>query len=75
MVAQRRHINRTYAQMSNYRLAVGNPQREKEAAKAWLGSIKELLDRDTLVEILAYIYTKNFPNEKAVKLLNGEETE
>lgn len=72
---RKRHVARTEAQMVKYRgaLASGVPKLERDALKAWLGSIKELIDTETLTEILVYIYTKNFPNEQAVALLNKEE--
>lgn len=59
--------------MATFRGALGNPQKERESMKAWLGSIKELLDHETLTEILVYIYTKNFPDEEATLLLTKQE--
>lgn len=70
---QKRHINRTLTQMANYKACRRNPQMERVALLAWLGSIKELLDTETLKEILIYIYQKNFPNEQAVNILTGQE--
>lgn len=59
--------------MDKYRVSKSNPQTERKALKSWLGSIKELLDTETLKEILIYIYQKNFPNDAAIALLRGEE--
>ena len=73
MVFQRRNVNRTTAQMAHFQGSIGNAQREREALKQWLGSIKELLDNELLTEILVYIYTKKFPNEEAVALLTKQE--
>jgi len=72
---QRRHVPRTTSQMAIYRESRGNPQRERQSLKSWLGSIKELLDNDSLRELLIYIYTYKFPVEEAVRVLNKEDEE
>ena len=71
---RRAHVNRTNAHVPVYAAALesGNTHKQKEELKSWLGSIKELLDKRTLVEILAFIYTEVYPNEDIVKMLRED---